>query len=107
MYPYPIQEWLTGIKEERVWRAVLLENDYLRHAAEQNLIDNSDWEGDNLYLENLLHNEPHLFEEGDRLRSRFCMPAMQQECWVPISWDATGSSRKRDHACSRVKRDSV
>ncbi|MBA7713995.1 hypothetical protein ES703_123008 [subsurface metagenome] len=30
IYPYPLNENLTEIKEERVWKALFLENDYLR-----------------------------------------------------------------------------
>ena len=30
IYPYPIQECLTDVKKDRVWKAVFLENDYLR-----------------------------------------------------------------------------
>jgi tetratricopeptide (TPR) repeat protein len=30
IYPYPVQEWLTRTREERKWRAVILENEYLR-----------------------------------------------------------------------------
>jgi tetratricopeptide (TPR) repeat protein len=30
IYPYPLQEWLTTEKEDRVWRAVFLQNEYLR-----------------------------------------------------------------------------
>jgi len=30
IYPYPIQEVLTTVKEDKAWRAVYLENDFLR-----------------------------------------------------------------------------